>query len=406
MLELLETQGRHTLKSFLDRVEVEKKEKRSYAILVNDPEYKKLRAFIEGVPIEHPKAELLMRLVGDQFGRNASSRMLVFTQYRDTASHLVEQLNMVPGVRADRFVGQGSKTNDKGLSQEEQAEKIEMLKEGELNVLVATSIAEEGLDIPQVDHVIFYEPIPSGIRYIQRRGRTGRKTAGKVTILAANDTLDMIYLYASGKRIDRMRRIAENANSKLPSIIRKRVRPPPNPLTMDEIRRIEQEARRVKEEPKTVKTEAEALKDFDRKVGRITGKLYLKLLETGELGADLDRIMSERKFEDIPLPILKGSIGKMMKEGVVTEIGSGRYVATSSVKLAEGKAYEVEVERIYPGSAVVKVNDKWRARMAAEEYSGPRSLVKKNSRFKATADLYRMNGRLCIRVTEVTQTLN
>ena len=93
----------------------------------------------------------------------------------------------------------------------------------------------------------------------------------------------MIYLYASGKRTDRMRRIAENVNSKLPPIIRKRVRPPPNPLTIDEIRRIEQEARQVKEEPKTVKTEAEALKDFDRKVGRITGKIYLKLLETGAL---------------------------------------------------------------------------------------------------------------------------
>ena len=116
--------------------------------------------------------------------------------------------------------------------------------------------------------------------------------------------------------------------------------------------------------------------------------------------------MSENEFEDMPLPILKGSISKMMKEGVVTEIGSGRYVATSAVKLAGEKAYEVEVERVYPGLAVVKVNDKWRARMAAGEYNGPRSLVKKNSRFKATADLYRMNGRLCIRVTEVTQTLN
>jgi len=91
---------------------------------------------------------------------------------------------------------------------------------------------------------------------------------------------------------------------------------------------------------------------------------------------------------------------------VLADLGSGRYVPTSSVKLAGEKAYEVEVEKIYPGLAVVKVNDKWRARMSAGEYNGPRSLVKKNSRFKAAADLYRMKGRLCIRVTEVTQTLN
>ena len=404
MLELLETQGLHTLKMFLAKVELE--QKRSYAILVSDPHYRKLKALVEGLPIEHPKAELLMRIVSNQFHSNNSSRMLVFTQYRDTASHLVEQLNSVPSVRADRFVGQASKTLDKGLSQEEQAEKIEMLKEGELNVLVATSIAEEGLDIPAVDHVIFYEPIPSGIRYIQRRGRTGRKTAGKVTILAANNTLDMIYLYASGKRTDRMRRNAENVNSKLPPIIRKRHRPPPNPLTMMEIRRIEEEARQIKDEPKIVKSEAEALKEFDRRVGHISRKLYLKLLERGASGIDLSQIMSEKKFGDVPFPVLKGSIGKMMKEGLVTEIESDRYAVTSSVKSVDKKAYEIAVEKIYPGSAVVRVNDKWRARMAPEEYNGPASLIKKDSRFKATADLYRMNGRLCVRVMEVTQRLN
>jgi Fanconi anemia group M protein len=47
-----------------------------------------------------------------------------------------------------------------------------MLEEGDLNVLVAASIAEEGLDMPAVDHVIFYEPILSEIKYILRRGRT------------------------------------------------------------------------------------------------------------------------------------------------------------------------------------------------------------------------------------------
>ena len=54
---------------------------------------------------------------------------------------------------------------------------------------MATSIAEEGLDIPEVDLVVFYEPIPSEIRYIQRKGRTGRNAAGSVIILAANTLL-------------------------------------------------------------------------------------------------------------------------------------------------------------------------------------------------------------------------
>jgi Fanconi anemia group M protein len=67
--------------------------------------------------------------------------------------------------------------------------------------------------------------------------------------------------------------------------------------------------------------------------------------------------------------------------------------------------YEVEIEKIYPGSAVVLVNGKWRARLEPSDYEGPVSLIKKNSRFKAVADLYRMNGVLHIRVKDVVQKL-
>ena len=253
MLELLETQGLHTLRAFLEKVELEKAEKRSYAILVSDPEYRKLRASVENISTEHPKAQLLKQIVKEQVSKKPSSRMLAFTQYRDTASHLVEELNTIPRVKADRFVGQASKLLDKGLTQDEQAERIRMLEDGELNVLVATSIAEEGLDIPAVDHVIFYEPIPSEIRYIQRRGRTGRKAPGNVTILAANESLDMIYLYASQRRTEKMKTIAENINLKLQPIIRKRSKPAPDPLTPLELKMLEEEARLVKIEPEIVK---------------------------------------------------------------------------------------------------------------------------------------------------------
>jgi ERCC4-related helicase len=78
------------------------------------------------------------------------------------------------GVRAERFVGQASKLRDRGLTQDEQASLIEDLRKGYVNTLCCTSIAVAGLDIPEVDLVVFYEPIPSEIRYIQRRGRTGR----------------------------------------------------------------------------------------------------------------------------------------------------------------------------------------------------------------------------------------
>jgi len=405
MFELLETQGLYTLKAFLEKVELEKEDKHSYAVLLNDPEYRKLKALVEETSVEHPKAELLKQNVKEQLWRKPTSRMLVFTQYRDTASHLVEGLRKLPEVRVDRFVGQASKLMDKGLTQEEQADRIRMLEDGELNVLVATSIAEEGLDIPAVDHVIFYEPIPSEIRYIQRRGRTGRKTPGKVTILAANESLDMIYLYASGRRTEKMRRIAENINMKLQPILRKLAKPAPNPLTPMELKTIEEEAVRIEAEPEIVKTEIETMREFNRKVARAARILYMKLLERGSEGATIDQLASEMEFEGASPQAVKAALGLMMKEELVAEVERGRYAPASAVKPTGGKVYEVLVEKIYPGSAVVRVNDKWRARLDPYEYDGPRNLIKKNTRFNAIADLYKMNGTLCIRIKEVTQKL-
>ena len=405
MLELLETQGLHTLKAFLEKVELEKTEKRSYAILVSDPEYRKLRASGESISTEHPKAQLLKQIVKEQVSKKPSSRMLIFTQYRDTASHLVKELNTIPGVKADRFVGQASKTLDKGLTQDEQAERIRMLEDGELNVLVATSIAEEGLDIPAVDRVIFYEPVPSEIRYIQRRGRTGRKAPGDVTILAANESLDMIYLYASQRRTEKMRTIAQNLNLKLQTVIRKRSKPASDPLTPLELKMLEEEARPAKAEPELLKTEVETLREFDRKVQRSSRMLYMKLLERGVSGADMDRIASDMEYEGASLPILKATVVKMVKKGLITEIRKGHYAVTSAAKSVGQKVYELSIEKIYPGGAVLMVNDEWRARLTPEEYNGPKALIKKNSRFKATADLYRLDGTLCIRVKEVVEVL-
>lgn len=405
MLELVETQGLHTLKAFMDKVELEKREKRSYAILASDTEYRRLKASVDKELKEHPKAELLKHLVMEQIERKPHSRILVFTQYRDTASHLTEELNTVRGVKADRFVGQASKLMDKGLTQDEQAEKIRMLEDGELNVLVATSIAEEGLDIPAVDHVIFYEPIPSEIRYIQRRGRTGRKAPGKVTILATNGSFDMVYLHASRRRTERMRAIAEKINLKLQPVVRKRLKPPPKPLTQMEIDMLEAEARPVKARPEAARTEAEAVREFNRKVERASRILYMKLLERGLQGADAKQIASDMEYEGTSLQVVKTAISRMVKEGIVIEVGD-RFFAASAAKASGRRLFEVTVEKIYPNIAVVIVNDRWRARLTPEDYNGPKALIKKNSRFKADADLYRTGGTLCIRINEVVEVLS
>ena len=109
-------------------------------------------------------------------------------------------------------------------------------------------------------------------------------------------------------------------------------------------------------------------------------------------------------LEAVAMPTLKGAIIKLVKEGFVTELSQGRYAAASSLK-ATGKTYEIIVEKIYPGTAVVMVDDSWKARLVPADFNGPRKLIKKNSRFRASAQLYRVEGTLCIRVNEVTEIL-
>jgi Fanconi anemia group M protein len=131
-------------------------------------------------------------------------RALVFVQTRETASALADALDERHRLDADLFVGQ---SGEDGLTQDEQLERIEAFREGETNVLVSTSVGEEGLDIPDVDLVVFYEAVASAIRSIQRRGRTGREGRGRVVVLMARGTSDEAAYWTANRREQRMREL-------------------------------------------------------------------------------------------------------------------------------------------------------------------------------------------------------
>ena len=139
---------------------------------------------------------------------------MIFTQFRDTAKIVSERLNKIPEINAKVFVGQAKKKG-MGLSQKEQKKTIEDFKENKTNILVATCIAEEGLDIPEVNMVIFYEPVSSAIRSIQRRGRTARLTKGKLVILITEKTKDEYSYYASRSREKKMHKSIEEVKTAL-----------------------------------------------------------------------------------------------------------------------------------------------------------------------------------------------
>ena len=159
--------------------------------------------------MKNPKLDKVKDIISHQLLTHKHSKIIVFTHFRDTSEMVVEALEKVNGITPARFVGQASKGSDKGLNQKQQIELIDRFKDGDINVLVATSVAEEGLDIPATDMVIFFEPVPSEIRTIQRRGRTGRQSSGKVFILIYKGTRDEAYHWSSRHKESRMHKELE-----------------------------------------------------------------------------------------------------------------------------------------------------------------------------------------------------
>jgi ERCC4-related helicase len=216
-IDLIETQGIFAVKRYFERLRTEafsKEGSKAAKRLLKDEKFVDAMSAITAYEGEHPKLNTLIEILQQEVREKPDTRIIVFTNYRDTAEMIVSALRDTnaerAGIRAVKFIGQASKAEDKGLKQKEQVEIINQFKEGVYNVLVATSVAEEGLDIPATDLVLFYEPIPSAIRSIQRKGRTARRKVGKVIVLIAKGTKDEAYYWLSRSKERAMRqRISE-----------------------------------------------------------------------------------------------------------------------------------------------------------------------------------------------------
>ena len=223
-LELLETQGVEPLGMYLGRMAQDGRTSKVKAVqsIVRDIDFKSALVKCEDLMekgYKHPKLVRLGEIVAKEF-EDPGAKIIVFNNYRDNAVVVERELNALKGIRAKLFVGQTKKAGT-GMSQKEQKEVLDQFRLGEYNVLVATSIGEEGLDIPKVDSVIFYEPVASAIRQIQRRGRTGRMEKGKVTVLLTKGTRDEGYRYAAQNKEKRMHRTLEELKGKLGTMLRK-----------------------------------------------------------------------------------------------------------------------------------------------------------------------------------------
>lgn len=210
--DLLETQDITLYESFLETiVKKANNDILSAKRILNSENFQYIFSYIQqwrnkNKRINHPKIEKTLNIITKEFFELDCQKVIIFSQYREMVS-LIKRFfdeKFEGKLRAEKFIGQAMSKKELGYSQKKQIEILNQFRNGDINVLIATSVAEEGLDIPNVDTVIFYEPIPSEIRLIQRRGRTGRKAPGRCYILITKYTVDEPYNYISLKKENTM----------------------------------------------------------------------------------------------------------------------------------------------------------------------------------------------------------
>ncbi|QEE15649.1 ERCC4 domain-containing protein [Promethearchaeum syntrophicum] len=221
MSELLEAHGIKSLKTYLDKNLKDVQEGKGGKSLEELFNNSRMDEIIENVKmltfdkVDHPKMIILMDILQEQFQINPESRILVFCHFRDTISHIIKEISNNELIKPSKFIGQQTKGKEKGFSQKKQLEILEQFKNGDFNTLVATSVGEEGLDISECDVVIFFDVVPSEIRAIQRRGRTGRNKSGKVYVFKTKGTREEGYFWAEKRREKEMKRVLKEIKKDL-----------------------------------------------------------------------------------------------------------------------------------------------------------------------------------------------
>ena len=191
-LNILEAHGITSFLKFCERAQT-KKGAGIRELFEVDPNFTRaiyLAKDAQSKGIEHSKIPKLKEII-----ESVPGKALIFTSYRDSVDVIYKKLTEM-GISTRVLIGKSGET---GLKQKKQIETVQKFRDGLFRVLVATRVGEEGLDISEVNQVVFYDNVPSSIRFIQRRGRTGRKDTGKLVVLIAKDTIDETY-YWIGKR--------------------------------------------------------------------------------------------------------------------------------------------------------------------------------------------------------------
>ncbi|OUJ18117.1 ERCC4-like helicase MPH1 [Methanonatronarchaeum thermophilum] len=210
MKDLLTSQGPESLQRYIEQIEED--DSKAAERIRRRQEYPRIKKALKNV--DNHKLDKTKEIIQKQVKNN--ERAIIFAEYRHTVETLVKQLNKTNKIKARKFIGQAKSHGKNGMTQKQQKKTLNKFRQGKFNTLVSTRIGEEGIDIPQTSLVLFYEPVPSAIRLIQRKGRTARDGSfGKVIILIMKNSQDEAYYWKSQKDQKKMYKIAYKLKNEL-----------------------------------------------------------------------------------------------------------------------------------------------------------------------------------------------
>ncbi|XP_050326994.1 uncharacterized protein LOC126757265 isoform X2 [Bactrocera neohumeralis] len=144
----------------------------------------------------HPKFEQARTCLLQHFQTTPNSRAIVFCEYRETVMLMYRLLlQHEPLLKPRYFVGQGGNMGSlRSLTQKQQIKIMDDFRSGKCNILIATSIGEEGIDVGEVELILCFDINTSNPqRFLQRIGRTGRKKQGSVVVLVTEGREEQIF---------------------------------------------------------------------------------------------------------------------------------------------------------------------------------------------------------------------
>ncbi|MBS3149094.1 DEAD/DEAH box helicase [Candidatus Woesearchaeota archaeon] len=209
-VDLLETQGLEPLSEYWLKLKNDQT-KAAKSIILNTLIQKAIIQTKELIDKNnfHPKLTKLKSLIEDTLELDKNSRIIIFANYRDTVKSIVNFLNKSNNIKSIELMGQ-----KEGITQKTQIDNIKKFDLGIYNVLVGTSIGEEGLHIGEASIAIFYDSVSSEIRTIQRSGRVGRVKSGEVIFLMTEGSRDEAFYWVAKRKEKSMKKTVQQIKNK------------------------------------------------------------------------------------------------------------------------------------------------------------------------------------------------